>query len=117
MQSEPTAVSQQTPPVDSPQSSLNSNQDGNDSDRRPVSGPLDREETGDPTLLDSSTPGADHPQLSDAGSALPSLPAGRVRQHEMAGSPGRKGAELGFRVVSSAGQSKVAMESLPNGTF
>lgn len=117
MQSEPTAVSQHTPSVDSSAAQPSSTQHGDDFADGPVSGPLHREAVEGFAVLDQTTPGSKCPPLSHADVAPPSSPASRVIQHENAGTPGRRGAELGFRVVASAAQSMQALESLPNGMF
>lgn len=118
MQSEPTDVSQHTPSVDSPPAQPNSTQHGNDIADGPVSGPPHGEApaSGNPAVPGRSTPGLTCPSLNDAAIAPPSSPASRVIQHENAGTPGRRGAELGFRVVTSASPSELALDSLPNGT-
>lgn len=115
MQSEPTDVSQHTPSVDSPPAQPNySTQHGNGIADGPVSGPLHGEATRDTATLGQSTPDPTRPSLKDAAGAPPS-PASRVIQHENAGTPGRRGAELGFRVVASVSKSDLVLDSLPNG--
>lgn len=114
MQSDPTVVSQHTS-LDSSQASPSSTQHGNDFDGRSVSGPLEYEVSGDSSGSCLPSPGADHSPLNDAEEAPPSSPVNRVSQYENAGTPSRKGANLAFRVVPSAGHFTVPLESLPNG--
>lgn len=116
MQSNPTVVSQHTPSLDSSQSKPSSTQHGSDFDGRPVSDPLHHEVSGDTSGLDLPAPGADHPPLNDAGEAPPSPPVNRVSQYENAGTPGKKGTDLAFRVVASTSQCNLPLESMPNGT-
>ncbi|KAJ5097887.1 hypothetical protein N7532_004888 [Penicillium argentinense] len=111
MQSESTAVSQRTLPVDSSQANANLSQHGNNLDDGAVSGPLHSGEAGDTPVEISSSPGSNHPPLSDSVSTPPS-PAQRVTEHENAGSP-RK-ANHGFRVVKSSSRSQLPLDSLPN---
>lgn len=115
MQSELTAVSQHTPPVDSSPTQHTSTQHGIDFAGGPVSGPSLREAAGDPTALDQPVPAADHAVLNGAETASLCAPVNRVIQHENAHTPGQGGTELGFRVVASSSQSKQVLESLPNG--
>lgn len=116
MQSEPTAVSEYTPTVDSPPAQRRSTQHGNDIADGPDSGSLHGETAGDPQAVPGLSPaGPTCSSLNDAATAPPSFPASRVVQHENAGIPGRRDAELGFRVVSSGSPSELGLVSLPNG--
>ncbi|KAJ5813455.1 uncharacterized protein N7503_000205 [Penicillium pulvis] len=115
MQSEPTAVSEKTSFRDSPPANTSSTQHGNDSEAGPVSGLL-QEKPGDPAALDWSSPANIHAALSECDSSdVASTPpsAQRVSQYENAGSPGRKGVDLGLPDVAS-GPSKLPLETLPN---
>lgn len=112
MQPEPTAVSQHTS-SDSPQADSHPTQHGNDYEDGPVSGPLSREANRGSTVPGASTPGASSPPLSPNG--LTPSPAQRVSQHESAVTSGKKAPELGFQVISSGGQSRLPLETLPNG--
>ena len=117
MQSEPTAVSQHPPLVDSSQSSPKPTQHGHDSEDGAVSGLLRREDAGDSDAPRSSTPGTDSPPLSAVGVVAPPSLAHRVSQHETARTPGKKSSEPSFQVLASEGQSKRPLETLPNGMF
>ncbi|OQD76662.1 hypothetical protein PENDEC_c004G05353 [Penicillium decumbens] len=114
MQSDPTAVSQHTPSLDSSHAKPSSTQHGNDFDGPPVSGPLDHEMFGDRSGLDLPAPGASLPPLNDTAEAPPSSPVNRVSQYESARAPVKNGSDLAFRVVASTGQSNFALESMPN---
>lgn len=118
MQSEPTAVSQHTPSVDSSQSSPHPIQHGNDFDAAAVSGLLHPEETRDCSARASPTPGTSDAllsDLSDIDSAPPSSPAQRVSEYENAGTPSKKKDDPGFQVSSFMGPSNLPLETLPNG--
>ncbi|KAJ5159412.1 uncharacterized protein N7482_006416 [Penicillium canariense] len=115
MQSEPSAVSQHTPSIDSSQASPRPIQHGHDFDDAAASGLLTREETGDCSALDSSaTRETRRAPLSDTASTPPSSPAQRVIQYENAGTSSNKGAEPGFQVVASSGHPHLPLETLPN---
>ncbi|KAJ6129260.1 hypothetical protein N7512_002040 [Penicillium capsulatum] len=113
MQPEPTAVFQHTPSCDSPQPVNQPTQHGNDCEDGPVSGPLYREATREPTGPDACTAGASGAPLN-ADDLAPPSPAQRVSQHENAGPAGKKTSELGFQVISSGDLSKLPLETLPN---
>lgn len=115
MQSELPAVSQHKPSVDSSPTHPTSTQHGNVFADGPVSGPHRPEATGDSTASDQLMPVGNHALLDGAKAASPWAPVSRVIQHENAHAPGKKSAELGFRVVPSANYSPQALESLPNG--
>ncbi|KAJ5900479.1 uncharacterized protein N7473_004549 [Penicillium subrubescens] len=114
MQSEPTAVSQHTPPVDSSQSCPHPIQHGNDFDDVAVSGLLHSEETGDCSALGPFPPGTNSALLSDIDSAPPSSPVQRVIEYENAGTPSKKKDDTDFQVSSFEGHSNLPLETLPN---
>ncbi|KAJ5690856.1 hypothetical protein N7462_005248 [Penicillium macrosclerotiorum] len=114
MQSEPSAVPQYTPAVDSSQANLHPTQHGNDLNDGPVSGSLDQEEIGDQSVLESPVLGAIRASVNEDRSTPLTSPARRVIQHENAGIPGKRMAELNLQVVASNGQSNLPLEALPN---
>ncbi|KAJ5638683.1 hypothetical protein N7528_001073 [Penicillium herquei] len=111
MQSELTAVFPKTPSRDSPPTNTSLIQHGNDFDDDPVSGLLQQEKPGDSEAPNFSTSGDSYPSMNDVASTPPS--AQRVSQYENAGTPGKKSAEPGFRVVS-VGNPRIPLEMLPN---
>lgn len=115
MQSEPTVVPQHTSSGDLSPVEPSSTQHGHDFADGTV--PLHGDGTGDPAALGQSIPNSARPSLNYAAVAPQSSPGSRVIQHENAGTSGRRGAELGFRVVASATHSELALDSLPNGKF
>jgi hypothetical protein len=110
MQPEPTAVSPNTPPIDSSPINPSSTQHGHDLDDAQVSGFL-REDDSDSADV-SGMPIQDNLHASLKDSSTP--PSDRVNQHENAGSFPRQPDDVGFR-VTFAEKPEVFIGAFPNG--
>lgn len=108
MQPEPTAVSQHTPPIDSPPVNTRSTQHGHDLDDAQVSGFL-REETRDLAAVSSMLIQDNfNTSLNDQRSAPPSE---RVSQHANAA---KQSDNVGLR-VAFVEESETNIQAFPNG--